>query len=104
MKKLLIISTLFLAGCSTSSQSNYYVSPERYNNYSCSQLFKEMERISSKREQAVIQDNNGQIFDFALKAYTISQGGYYSESENKELQALNNTYEALEVKLIEKDC
>lgn len=98
-----LIAVLLLASCA-SAESKHYVSPAEYDGYSCEQLDREMQRISSLREQAISKDQSSSVFDTALKAYAISQGSYLTNSRNTELDALNNTYSVLDRLITKEGC
>lgn len=94
-----------LAGCANSPESDpAYVSPNHYANYNCKQISAEMQRISSKLEQAEQANTTGQVLDTALAAFAISQGYGYSSGDNSAYRRLHNQYEVLEQTSIQKEC
>jgi hypothetical protein len=93
-----------ITGCTvTTPKTTYYVSPVEYEGYSCQQIKDEMSRISFKRDQAIERNNGNQVLDTALKAFVIYNGGSYSD-DNREIEGLNNTYDALDRLFVKKGC
>src|SRR6056297_793315 len=73
MSSYFLVLTLFVSACTTSPETDpAYVSPSHYANYNCKQISAEMQRLSSKLEQAEQENTTGQVLETALAAYAIS--------------------------------
>lgn len=96
-----------LTACTTTPESDpAYISPSHYDNYNCSQISAEMQRITGKLDQAEQAKTTGQILNTALSAYAISQGFGVSggNSDNDAHRRLVNQYDVLEQTAIRKEC
>lgn len=93
-----------LSACSSSVEPPA-VSKAQYQGYNCKQIQAEMQRISSKLEQANKTDTTGKIMDTALGAFAISQGMGWSSDDNSEASArLQSQYDVLSPLAIQKEC
>ncbi|MBI1328117.1 MAG: hypothetical protein GC136_10825 [Alphaproteobacteria bacterium] len=107
MKHLfLFLSLLLLAACETAPESDpSYISPTHYQNYNCNQISAEMQRVSTKLEQATSVDSTNQMLGAAVAIFAISKGrGISGGGENVELKRLRNQYDVLEQTAIQKEC
>lgn len=94
-----------LTACATSPQSDpAYVSPTQYQGYNCKQISAEMQRVSTKQEQANQGAQANAVLNTALTAFAISQGYGVSQDDNSSVRRLNNQYEVLEQTAIQKEC
>lgn len=115
MKRTLIFSlgsAIILAGCAEKSNqiSASYVSPIQYQNYSCSQISQEAQRISSRAAQAAgLQDKKASgdavATGVALVLFWPAVFFIGGNKENAaELGRLKGELEAIEQASIQKNC
>lgn len=103
---IFVLSLMMITGCASAPESDpAYVAPTHYANYNCNQISSEMQRISTKMEQAKQANTTGKVLDTALAAFAISQGyGYSSDNDDVQYRRLVNQYDVLEQTAIQKEC
>lgn len=107
MKKTALLFTLLTVGACASSDPSY-VSPEEYAEYNCKQIRAEMNRVSTKIEQAQKQHKETGteelVLNTALAAFAVSRGYNVGGSDNSGYERLVNQYDVLEKLSIQKEC
>lgn len=111
MKKLLLVSCLFLSSCASKSENirASYVSPLQYSDYSCKQIRSEIGRVGRKmNEIAGVQDDiaGDDAVAMGVGLVLLWPALFFIESDDQhvELARLKGEFDALEQVAIQKDC
>lgn len=114
MKHILLSAcalSILLTGCASKSKDikATYVSPIEYQNYSCSQIGKELKRVNRRLidvsgAQDDIAGNDAVAMGVGLVLFWPSLFFIAGDDQKEEVGRLKGEYDALEQAAIEKDC
>lgn len=112
MKKLLLISAVFVSACASHAHEipAAYVSPLQYQDYSCKQISAELQRVSSRAEEvahSVNKNADGDSTAMAVGLILFWPALFFIDGDSPQAQEyarLKGEYEALEKTGVEKSC